>query len=135
MDTISTISLKLEVAGKTELMVYVTRSGTINRLGGGDSDTPEAMCMGRTEDPIVEDWSSSLDDSLLEMTGRYTMPDAEKGKACYLELALEGEGLDTGFAFNYGSEGMGPPEEIINLVDLLATLTDPWYEAQLAKKN
>ena len=76
-----------------------------------------------------------LDDSIFALARRYTLPDAEKGAPAYLEFALEGEGIDTGFAFSYGSEGMGPPEEMVELANRLVMFTDPWYEEQLARKR
>ena len=132
-EKITSISLKLEVAGVTELMIYVTKGGTLNRLGGGEEKA--ALCMGRSDEPIVEQWLEGVDESVMELAGRYTLPDAEKGDTCYLEIALSGEEIDTGFAFTYGSEGMGPPEEMQELSNRLVSLTDDWYEAQLAAKR
>lgn len=120
------VSLKLEVDGKTELMIFLSKSGTINRLGGEEEGAKRSkrMQMARTEEPLFEAWLEGLTPSMLEMTGRYTLPDHDKGQKCYLELALSGDGLDTGFSFEYGNEGMGPPEEILQLVNRLVAVTD-----------
>ncbi|MEZ4686528.1 MAG: hypothetical protein R3B47_10810 [Bacteroidia bacterium] len=120
------MSLKLEVDGETELMIFLSKSGTINRLGGEEEGEKRntRMQMSRTEEPLFEAWLEGLEPAILEMAGRYTLPDHDKGQACYLELALSGDNIDTGFAFEYGSEGMGPPEEIVELVNRLVAVTD-----------
>lgn len=135
LDQVKQVSLKLEVAGESELMVFLTDSGTVNRYGGGEDSDQATLCMGRSEESLLRFWLESMDESLLEMAGRYTMPDAEKGDSCYLELALEGEDLNTGFAFTYGSEGVGPPEEMLQIANSLVAVTDPWYEEQMSRKR
>jgi hypothetical protein len=123
---LESVSLKLEVDGETELMIFLSKNGTINRLGGEEEGAKRSkrMQMGRTEEPLFEAWLEGLEPSMMDMTGRYTLPDHDKGQKCHLELALSGEGIDTGFAFEYGSEGMGPPEEILQLVNRLVAVTD-----------
>ncbi|MEM7660308.1 MAG: hypothetical protein AAF399_29650 [Bacteroidota bacterium] len=132
---ITQVFIKWEVDGQQVLMIYLSRSGAINRLGDGQAE-PEVtqLCMGRVAEPWLEEWLGQLDPAWLEQAGRYTMPDP-KGKMCTLAIALEGEDLDTGFAFTYGSESMGPPEEMVQLVDVALELTDEWYEDQLPKKQ
>lgn len=125
-EKLNSVSLKLEVDGETELMIFLSKSGTINRLGGEEEGAKrnKRMQMGRTEEPLFETWLEGMEPSMLDMAGRYTLPDHDKGQKCYLELALSGDEVDTGFAFEYGSEGMGPPEEILELVNRLVAVTD-----------
>jgi hypothetical protein len=126
LENLESVSLKLEVDGETELMIFLSKGGTINRLGGEEEGAKRSkrIQMGRTDEPLFEAWLAGLEPSMLEMAGRYRLPDHDKGQVSYLELALSGEGIDTGFAFEYGSEGMGPPEEILALVNRLVALTD-----------
>jgi hypothetical protein len=126
--------IKWEVAGEQVLMILLSRNGTLNRMGDGEQAKKHPMYLGNTEEPLLEQWLAELDPGWLEEAGRYEMPDPE-GDICVLTIALEGEGLDLGFAFRYGSDSMGPPEEMVHLLELALDLTDPWYEEQLSRRR
>lgn len=127
------VHLKLTVDDSDILAITLTQQGTVNRLGDGETQPPQ-LVMGRTEEPLFADFVTQLTPELLELTGRYTYPDPQ-GERCELTIALSGPEIDTGFAFTYGSESEGPPEEIVALVEYALDLTDPWYETQLARRN
>ncbi|RMG71748.1 MAG: hypothetical protein D6722_06375, partial [Bacteroidetes bacterium] len=90
------IHIKLRVGEADLLGLMMSRSGTLNRLGDGEDEQPPFF-MGRTEEPLFEEFVAQLSPELLELTGRYTFPD-QQGVPCELVLALAGEGIDTGFA-------------------------------------
>lgn len=129
------VGIKLEANGETELMLYLTLEGTLNRKGGLAEGEPSPICMGKVSEPILHTWLRQFPEALLEMAGRYELPESEKGNPCYLELILAGEEVETGFGFTFGSEGMGPPEDFVNIIAQLVDLTDPWYTDQIAKRN
>jgi hypothetical protein len=55
---------------------------------------------------------TNLDDDMFEFLGRYDLPEKE-GLPCQLTIELSFTNADNdGFAFNYGSESEGPPQEI-----------------------
>jgi hypothetical protein len=124
---------KLEVSGETEIMVMLSRSGSVNRKGGMD-DEHNPFCMGFVEEDLLGAFLEAIPEELMELAGRYTFPDPQ-GALCVLSIALEGKNLDTGFEFTYGEKSDGPPEEIVTLFELLLDLTDDWYHEQRAKKK
>lgn len=135
LTNIDRIFIKFEVDKQEILMITLTRNGTVNRMGDGSGDSDSLyFAMGRTEDSLLEEWMKNLNDEILSFAGRYEYPDP-KGKICHLTIALEGEGVDTGFEFTYGEESDGPPEEIFQLVEAAVLLTDPWYEDQQSRKR
>ena len=132
---IDRIYIKMEVEGQEVLIINLTRSGGISRMGDGSGEKETLyFAMGRSEEPLLKEWLKSLDDEMLSFVGRYEYPHP-KGKICHLSIGLEGNELDTGFAFVYGDESEGPPEEIFHLVENAVLLTDPWYEDQQDRKR
>jgi hypothetical protein len=88
--------------------------------------------MGTTQKPLFKKLIQSIDKKVFELTGRYELP-YEQGEHIHLTIHCKGDDLDTGFEFSYGSESMGPPEEILAIVEKAVELTDAWYEEQLEK--
>ncbi|GAB4427056.1 MAG: hypothetical protein OHK0039_45250 [Bacteroidia bacterium] len=131
---IDRIYFKLSVESKDIFSLMLARNGALNRLGSEDEEGSTAFFMGRTDEPLFDQLLASLSDDMLELTGRYEYPDL-RGERCVLTITLEGQDLETGFEFTYGSEAVGPPEEIVDWVDRAITLTDPWYEAQLVRRR
>ncbi|MDX1908870.1 MAG: hypothetical protein SF053_17675 [Bacteroidia bacterium] len=134
-EQIERIHFQLESGGITLLSVMVARSGAITRMGDG-TGVPETLvpCIGRTEENLFAPLVSGVTPELLEMAGRYEMPDPQ-GDIHVLTITLEGEEAETGFAFTYGIDSDGPPEEMVEWVTRALELTDPWYTSQLARRN
>lgn len=135
-EQIRKVHLALEVEGNTVLSILLTREGKINRMGNGTGDPEQSgWFMGQTEEPLLADWVKLLSPELMELTGRYEYPDP-LGERCELTITLEDEtGNSTGFAFTYGTESDGPPEEIFELVNAAMDLSEPWWEAQRLRKQ
>lgn len=131
------IFIQWDIDDQQVLRILLSRSGSVNRSGFGADvdDLPSPLCMGRFESSEAFDTLMGLiPDSWIDMVGRYTLPNAQ-GAICTLSIGLEGDGLDTGFAFTYGMDSEGPPEEFVQLVALAIELTDPWYLDQIARKK
>lgn len=130
------IFIQWDIADKQVLRILLSRTGSVNRSGFGDVDKLSApLCMGHLGDTTAYDTLLGLiPDSWIDMAGRYTLPNAQ-GTICTLSIGLEGETIDTGFAFTYGMDSDGPPEEFVYLVDLAMELTEPWYTEQIARKK
>ncbi len=60
------------------------------------------------------------------MAGEYDLPDGE-GRPMRLSIDLQRVEGEEKIVFNYGSEGFGPPQVIVDLVLLACKLTEPWY--------
>ena len=131
---IKRIFIKLESDGKQRLNIFFSDSGTINRMGDGSDDRISRFFIGRTDEPIFAIFIEKISEDLLSLVGRYSFPDP-KGELCKLIISFVGDDIDTGFEFTYGTDSDGPPEEIINLVNLALDLTDSWYEEQLNQKK
>lgn len=134
-EQIQRIYFKLEISERPVLSIMVSDSGAINRLGDGTlEDDPPVFFMGHTEEPIFQTIKREVDEDLLSMSGRYTLPDP-LGDTCRMEIIIEAEAENTGFEFTYGSDSMGPPEEIVQLFEMAVELTHPWFEDQWNQKK
>ena len=100
----------------------------VNRRGNGN-EADGAMVMGRPEEPIFEQLLAAIPPELFDGAGRYALPEPQ-GDPSELRLSFTGPDLDTGFAFQYGSESMGPPDEFVELVELALELTEDWYQSK-----
>lgn len=135
LNNIQQIYIKLEAEEETVLSLMLSASGAINRMGDGSGD-PEVgrFFMGNTREPLFRQLIQSIDPKVFELAGRYELP-YEAGEHIQLTIHCKGEKLDTGFDFSFGSESMGPPEEILAIVEKAVELTDEWYEQQLMKNQ
>ncbi len=125
----------LEVEGEAVLSIRMTAAGQINRMGDGTGEASTAgWYLGQTEEPLFQQWISLLEEELLQMAGRYDLPDP-KGEDCALTITLEAGETSTGFAFRYGSESLGPPSEIMELVNAAVDLSDEWWQSQRHKRK
>ncbi|WNJ19859.1 hypothetical protein [Pontibacter sp. G13] len=135
IEQIERVYIKLEMDGKSVLSLLLSASGAVNRMGDGSGDkSVSKFAMGRVDEPLFAQFMDGISPELFDLAGRYEMPDP-KGKPCYLEMSFEGEDIDTGIAFSFGSQSDGPPEDLMNLVELAVELTDPWYDEYLTKGN
>ena len=130
------VHFKLAVNDEQVLAIRFSKSGALNRMGDG-SDDPKAriILMKRVKEPIFEQLIEGLSDELMDLVGRYSFPDPQ-GDLTKLLITLEGvNNAETGFEFVYGSESVGPPEEIIDFVERAIELSDPYWEEYLASKR
>ena len=104
-------------------------------MGDGSGEKEAAgFHMGHTEEPLFEQLVAEMEPEWEEMTGRYEMPE-QKGEACELTISLEGDELDTGFQFTFGSESAGPPEELLDWVEGAVAISQEWWEDQRNRKR
>jgi len=132
-DAIKTIYIKWEKEEQTVFSIMLNRNGTINRLEEPEDQRKPIIIMGKTEESVFQELLDRLDESWFEFTGRYTYPDP-KGPLMNLTISFEGEALDTGFSFTYGRDSNGPPADIVQYVELAASLTDSWFEEEIDKR-
>jgi len=126
---IQRLLMKMSVGEDQVLSLMVSRSGTLNRMGDGDPGSPvRELVLGKTEEPLFEELLAAIPDEWMAHTGRYEMPDIA-GARCELSVALEGETEETGFAFTFGTQSDGAPEEFVELVEMAMEMTDDWYQA------
>lgn len=128
------IFIKYAVNDEQLLYIMLSDRGTINRMGDGSPEEKKHVFMGRTETAVFSDLLDKIPADLMEMAGRYVFPDP-KGDICTLTVGLEGENLDTGFEFTYGTESDGPPEEVVDIVEEAVALTEDWYQKQKAARR
>ncbi len=132
---IQQLFIKLEAEDESVLSLMLSASGSLNRMGDGSGDPEVArFFMGSSPEPLFQQLIAGMDEKVFELAGRYELP-YEGGERLRLTLHFKGEKLDTGFEFSYGSESMGPPEELLEIVEQAVALTDGWYEAQLMKNK
>lgn len=133
LEAIERINIKWQVDEAILLRISLSNSGAISRAGDGESNKlASRMYMGRIETETFVSLMAQFDSKWIEEAGRYTMPPAA-GQECILTLSFEDEEQELGIEFTYQTEGHGPPEDLIEFVELALSLSDPWYGEMLEK--
>ncbi|MEO0898323.1 MAG: hypothetical protein AAFY71_18060 [Bacteroidota bacterium] len=132
-EEIDRIYLQWLIEEENLITMMFSRSGSINRRGDGEN-LGGRPAMGRVEEPLFQQLLEALPLDWFQNTGRYTLPDP-KGKMAKLTLAFEGEKLDTGFEFMYGTQSDGPPEDMVEYIEFAMELSEEWYQSQGKKKK
>jgi len=135
LEKIQQVFIKLAANEEMVLSLMLSATGAINRMGDGSGDKEVSrFFMGNTEESLFDQLIQQIDTQLFDMAGRYELP-YEAGEHITLTIHVKGDGVDTGFEVQFGSESMGPPEEILQIVEQAVALTDGWYEQQLLKNK
>ncbi len=139
-DDVTGVALSLKVDEELSLYALVAADGSINRLGTGTIDNTEKdMFIGVISDPKpFQTLRAQISPDLFKWIGGRADP-SPKGKICELTmwLFLPNKEERT-INFKYGSESIGPPPEVCQLVLAAIDVTNPWYEqfkAGIAKKG
>lgn len=134
------MAVSLKVDEELSLFALLASDGSINRMGAGTIDNVEKeMCIGVLDDPkAFPSLQSQISPDLYNWVGGRVDP-SPRGKICELmiRLFLSNKEERTIF-FKYGSESIGPPPEVKQLVLAMVEITDPWYEefkAGMAKRG
>ena len=132
---IDALFIKWESIQGNLLIISCSRSGSISRLGDESlSFPPSPICIGKTEEPLFNELMDAFQEEWLEYAGRYEFPNLTEEKQT-LTVQFTGEDLDTGFEFIFDEHSEGPPEDILQFVELALAATAPWYQDQLAAKT
>lgn len=132
---INALFIKWESLQGNLLIISCSKSGSLSRLGDESlSYPPSPVCMGKTEEPIFDELMENFQEEWLEFAGRYKFPNLGEGKQT-LTVQFTGEVIDTGFEFIFDEQSEGPPEDILQFVELALVVTEPWYQDQLAAKT
>lgn len=128
---IHALSISLQVDGLQALFLRIDRDGSIQRLGTGAVDNEEQqLIVGQANPELFRQTLKQLADPLLAHCGAYDLPDKE-GLHCVLTIAFTfADASENGFAFHYGSESQGPPQELAHFVAAALEITEPWYQRQ-----
>jgi len=129
-EQVVTALISLKVEDKTSLFILLCADGTINRQGVGSATRFEGdLFIGRTQEPLFEEFMRSVENEMFQHAGLYDVPD-KVGERCHLKILLESKEEMSGWEFIYGAQSQGPPEEITHMVKEAVRLTDPWFRAQ-----
>lgn len=127
---ITALSITLDINEKPSLFILLSADGSINRLGTGTlENTERELFIGRTDPAIFEAVRSHVTEAMLQSRGQAFQHQNPRGAPCKLTLNFQfKDGTSGGFAFLYGSESEGMPEDVVDFVTAAARETDPWYE-------
>ena len=132
---IDSLFIKWESKRGSLLIISCSRSGSLSRLGDESlSYPPSPICMGKTEEPIFVELIEAFQEEWFEYAGRYEFPNLGVERQT-LTVQFTGEELDTGFAFIFDEHSEGPPEDILQFVELALAATEAWYQDQLDAKT
>jgi hypothetical protein len=128
------IMVTLLIDGEQSLFVMLGADGSINRVGTGAVDNTERdMFIGHTDPALFRGLRDQVTPELLAWCGQSRADPEPRGQVCELTVGFKrasGEELLT--AWRYGSESMGPPPEVGQLVVAAVRATDPWFAQQQA---
>jgi hypothetical protein len=124
------ISISLKANDEILLFILLTADGTINRMGNGADTSENEMFISRLPDAaIFQEVLSHVTPPMLQPPRQYVAPEI-KGQTCTLTLAFQVPHGDAGIEFVYGSESIGPPPDVRELVLSAIKLTEAWYRQQ-----
>jgi hypothetical protein len=124
------LAITLKVEEDLSLLVLLAADGSINRLGTGTIDnTDKEMFIGVISDPQpFQHLRAQISPDLFKWIGSRADP-SPKGKICELTIWLFLPNKEEhAISFKYGSESIGPPPEVSQLVLAAIDATNPWYE-------
>jgi hypothetical protein len=132
---ITAVSISLQVDGLQTLLLKLDQQGSLSRLGTGEIDNQEHDLLSGTASPeLFRQTIKQLTDPMLDHLGSYDIADKE-GLHCQLNIGFQyADGMENGFAFHYGSESEGPPQELVAFVAAAVQITEPWYERAKGKQ-
>lgn len=137
-EDVTGVAMSLNVDENPSLFVLLAADGSINRLGTGAIDSAEKdMCIGVLSDAEpFQNLRAQISPDLFKWVGGRADP-ALKGRVCELTIRLFLLNKEERtIYFKYGSESIGPPPEVTQLVLAIVAVTNPWYQefkAGLAK--
>ena len=124
------ISVSLTIDEKLSLFILLAEEGLINRMGTGFlNNTEENLFVGPGDPAIFQEVRSHLTEGMLQIVGREFQCANMRGASCKLQIDFQfKDNTSDGFAFLYGSDSEGPPEDVRAFVKAAAFLTETWYE-------
>ena len=126
---IAAFSITLDVSEKPSLFVLVSSDGTINRMGTGTlENTEQELFIGKGDPAIFKAVRGHFTEAMRQLSGQTFESTALRGTPCKLTITFQfKDGTSSGFAFLYGSESAGMPEDIAEFVRAAVRETHPWY--------
>jgi hypothetical protein len=131
VNDIQSVTISLQTDGLRTLAIELDHQGQLSRLGTGAIDNDEHdKLSGQASPELFRQTMKQLSDPMLDHLGSYDIPEKE-GLHCQLQIGFRfHDGTENGFAFYYGSDSQGPPQELIAFVAAAMQITDPWYKRE-----
>lgn len=135
-DAVTAVMVNLKEGDDLLLFILLAADGTLNRMGNGaDTSSHREMTIRRMREPVFARIKPSITNEMLAHAGRqYQAPDIV-GSVCSLKVGFRLPSGDTAIEFIYGSQSLGPPDDLKRLVLATIDVTDPWYRASSASKQ
>lgn len=129
-EDVTGVGISLKIEDDLSLFALLAADGSINRLGTGtEHNTEKQMCIGAISDPKpFQNVCTHITADVIKWIGGRADPNP-KGKICELTISLFLANREEHVIyFKYGSQSIGPPAEVRQLVIATIEQTDPWYE-------
>jgi len=126
-DSITALLISLKVDDDMLLFILVADDGTLNRLGNGADASRKDMTIRKTPNNLFAQLKPLITEDLLQFAGRRLRAPVIVGETCTLALGFRSVAGEIMTEFIYGSESMGPPDDVAQLVTAAVEITDPWY--------
>jgi len=125
------ILITMEAGGDNLLSIRLSEDGSLHRMGSGTLNNPDRnLYIGINKDGLFDKLKKSISKNIFKYAGYYSSNEI-KGLKCELTIffqILNEE--DTVFNFIYGSESIGPPPELCDLIVNAVNLTNGWWLKQ-----
>lgn len=115
------MSIELMINDQPSLYLSVDKDGVVQRstTQSGKLEIYNYEDNGRIFQEIIK----LVEDNLFSRAGSYNLPNKE-GDLCQLNIIFVGDENSVGLEFQYGSEGAGPPRQVVELVKQAAAFTE-----------
>ena len=138
-EEVTGLAITLKVEEDLSLLVLLAADGSINRLGTGTvNNTDKGMFIGVADPNLYETIRPYINSDVIRWIGGRA-DQTPKGKICELTIWLFlPNKQEHVIYFKYGSQSVGPPPEVSQLVSVAIEITNPWYEqfkAGIAEKG
>ena len=127
-DDVTLVTISLDIDEQPSLFILFAEEGLVNRMGNGSvDDIDRRLYFGKTQESEFQRFMERVPEEVFASPGWYTLPPEHKGKECKLALAFTlKDGQVTGIGFSYGSESIGPPPWVGDLVYHGVALSETW---------
>jgi hypothetical protein len=124
------IVIKLDRNGSQDFFLALTPDRTINRSEASDEDENKPiMLIGKSDVDILGQAVALITPELSEWFGKDIEVPGDQGDRCELSINIyDTSGSTRQMVWRYYSGSERPPSFVVNFVNQVMDLTDPWFE-------
>ncbi len=127
---LQSVVITMKVAEHRVLFILLSKDGSVNRMGGGAVETADGALFIGIDPSLFSAALEHLSQEVIDLAGLYDVPE-KVGMHCVLTIDyLFNDSSGRELEIRYGSESMGPPQEVARFVHGAVWATQRWYQEQ-----